>query len=542
MPLSPPKDLSHHFSVTAKRREPSNIKDLYKYFFIPGIANLAGGLPNASYFPYDTLEAKTARPQRLPTTTTSSSSTTTTQPTNRILIPKERTTSDPQHRIDLATALQYGTAEGLPPMASFVRRFTRDHLHPHVPYADGPDTILTCGSTDGFAKAINLFSEPWVPGRDPVSRRQGVLCEEFVYMNAIQEVKPHGLNVVPVALDAQGLRPHGKGGLADVLANWDERRGRRPHLLYTITIGQNPTGSTQSIPRRQELYAICQKYDIILIEDDPYWNLQYDTNSHSPPHTSSGYPFLDSLTPSYLSLDTDGRVVRLDTFSKTIAPGCRLGWITAQPAVVERLTRITETTTQQPSGFTQAMVAELILGQQAGSTSSSSGWHMDGWVRWLEGLREGYQRRMQDMCTALEEGQHILSVDINDNAVTDTEEDNEWECIERTPMYEFSRPAGGMFVWLRVRLENHPLHGKYAEARLTRALWVMLTREPYLCLLGPGTMFAPDEAVVEKAASFFRLCFAAMPAEEVEGVTRRVTDGMKAFWQVKDLEGLEDVN
>lgn len=252
MPLPPPKDLSHHFSATAKRREPSNIKDLYKYFFIPGIANLAGGispipspfnqfillkkkstgLPDASYFPYDTLEAKAARPQRFPTATTTSK---TTQPTNRIVIPKKSTTPDPQHKIDLASALQYGTAEGLPPMASFVRRFTRDHLHPHVPYANGPDTILTCGSTDGFAKAINLFSEPWVPGQDPVSRRQGVLCEEFVYMNAIQEVKPHGLNIVPVALDAQGLRPYGKGGLADVLENWDERRGRRPHLLYTIT-------------------------------------------------------------------------------------------------------------------------------------------------------------------------------------------------------------------------------------------------------------------------------------------------------------------
>ena len=187
------------------------------------------------------------------------------------------------------------------------------------------------------------------------------------------------------------------------------------------------------------------------------------------------------------------------------------------------------------------MVAELILGQQAGSTSNS-GWHMDGWVRWLEGLREGYKRRMQDMCTALEEEQHVLSVDINDNDNSHAEEDNEWECIERTPMYDFSWPAGGMFVWLRVHLENHPLHGRYAEARLARALWVLLTREPYLCLLGPGALFAPDEEVAGRAASFFRLCFAAMPAEEVRGVTRRVTDGIRAFWQVKDLEGLEDVD
>jgi DNA-binding transcriptional MocR family regulator len=58
-----------------------------------------------------------------------------------------------------------------------------------------------------------------------------------------------------------------------------------------------------------------------------------------PPVHSYGYPFLDSLAPSFLSIDVDGRVVRLDTFSKTIAPGCRLGWITAQPAIIERYVR-----------------------------------------------------------------------------------------------------------------------------------------------------------------------------------------------------------
>lgn len=183
------------------------------------------------------------------------------------------------------------------------------------------------------------------------------------------------------------------------------------------------------------------------------------------------------------------------------------------------------------------MVAELILGQQAGGTSR--GWHMDGWVRWLEGLREGYKRRMRDMCTVLDEGKHILSVDVHDDSDSNIEEDSEWESIERIPMYDFSWPAGGMFVWLRVRLDNHPLRGRYAVERLARALWVLLTREPFLCLLGPGALFAPSEEVLGRAAAFFRLCFAAMPAEEVVGVTRRVTDGMRAFWRLKDLEGLE---
>lgn len=120
-------------------------------------------------------------------------------------------------------------------------------------------------------------------------------------------------------------------------------------------MGHNPTSGVLSVERRKEIYKLCCKYDIIIIEDDPYWYLQFPSavqqeaqsrsravpqveNSYKPTK-SSGYEFLDSLAPSYLNFDTEGRVIRLDTFSKTVAPGCRLGWITAQPAFIERLER-----------------------------------------------------------------------------------------------------------------------------------------------------------------------------------------------------------
>lgn len=133
-------------------------------------------------------------------------------------------------------------------------------------------------------------------------------------------------------------------------------------LLHEIDleprVGQNPTAGTLSVQRRKDIYEVCVKFDVVIIEDDPYWYLQYPsanqssrvetiTSDDSPPRKSSGYPFLDSLVPSYLSVDYQGRVVRLDTFSKTVAPGCRMGWITTQPALCERLLRITETSTQR---------------------------------------------------------------------------------------------------------------------------------------------------------------------------------------------------
>ncbi|KAF7588858.1 hypothetical protein BBP40_005076 [Aspergillus hancockii] len=561
---SPPLDLSHHFAATTKRREASSIKELYKYFLIPGIANLTGGMPNASYFPYDTLEATVATPQRFQPSHHDMSK----KPENdaasslRMIIPKESHTTNLQKKIDLTTALQYGTSEGLPPMASFVRQFTRQHLHPNVPYTGGPETILTTGATDGFSKVVEAFTNVWNPDRDWTSQREGILCEEFVYMNAIGTVKPRGLNVAPVTIDAQGMLARGKGGLADVLENWDFRKGRRPHLLYTITIGQNPTGGTLSVERRKEIYTLCQKHDIIIVEDDPYWNLQYPSaptleaqhrgtpiNTTFPKRNynahgrSSGYEFLDSLVPSYLSIDTDGRVVRLDTFSKTIAPGCRLGWITAQPAVIERVARITETTTQAPSGFVQAMVAQLILGQQVDDSSTNSkksdrGWHMDGWVRWLEGLRGGYERRMQNMCSILEEGKYLIDTDAGLREVQSHEE-SVWEVVAKVQMYDFDWPMGGMFVWVKLRLDTHPLRGQYEPARLSRALWIHLMQKPYLCLPGPGSVFAPSRDARDRSWQYYRLCFAAMPEADVRGITVRLVDGFQAFWQRTDLVGLE---
>lgn len=119
-------------------------------------------------------------------------------------------------------------------------------------------------------------------------------------------------------------------------------------------MGHNPTSGVLSLKRRKAIYELCCKYDIIIVEDDPYWYMQFPTAAANearsrdlpqpesePPMAlaKSGYDFLDSLVPSYLSIDAEGRVIRLDTFSKTVAPGCRLGWITAQPRFIETLIR-----------------------------------------------------------------------------------------------------------------------------------------------------------------------------------------------------------
>ena len=329
-------------------------------------------------------------------------------------------------------------------------------------------------------------------------------------------------------------------------------------------MGQNPTSGVLSLQRRRDIYALCCKYDIIICEDDPYWYLQYPTataintttssdssNTSFNPEVamlanaeprpadwkSSGYKFLDSLVPSSLNIDTEGRVIRLDTFSKTVAPGCRLGWITAQPALIERIMRITETTTQQPSGFVQSMIAELLLGPDhsglddpklkttkggKGGLPDGKGWKADGWVRWIEGLRGNYERRMNKMAKILDAGKYQVKSGRRNSLAeaTEHEEADEWSVVEKIQMMSFDWPVGGMFLWLKIHFETHPLYSTYKKSgelgRLSTALWILWTTKPYLVLAAPGTTFSPTQEILEQEGwKYFRLCFAAIDEEEL---------------------------
>lgn len=243
----PPKDLSHHLSRNARSRQASSIKKFYKYFLIPGIGQLAGGLPNRYYFPFDTLEAKVASPQRWDPTPNDpiddpeesrldkASSKRPHFANTNIVVPHASPESNPLKKIDLETALQYGQAQGYPPLYAFLRQLTNENMHPNIPYQGGAEIVLTCGNTDGFSKVLQTLTNEWSEEKDWTRDREGLLVEKFCYMNAIQAARPRGLNIVPVAIDDEGMLAEGEGGLRHVLENWDHGRGKRPHLMYTVT-------------------------------------------------------------------------------------------------------------------------------------------------------------------------------------------------------------------------------------------------------------------------------------------------------------------
>ncbi|OBZ65805.1 hypothetical protein A0H81_14224 [Grifola frondosa] len=254
-------------------------------------------------------------------------------------------------------------------------------------------------------------------------------------------------------MDDGGLIPE---ELERILANWNEERGRRPHVLYTVPCGQNPTGSTLSLERRKQIYEIAQRFDLIIIEDDPYYFLQYDSPTSQT--TSLDSPFM----PSFLSLDVDGRVMRVD--SKIMAPGMRLGWITSNPGFHEHLVSYTDSSTQHPHGFGQILITELL---------GAHGWQIAGFDRWVRSLRTEYHRRRG----------FFLDLFARE--------------VASTALASASSPEAGMFVWIRVNVEQHPrfrshlLRGRTGDGSVARTNMAQLMDELFEKCLDNGLVIMP---------------------------------------------------
>jgi aromatic amino acid aminotransferase I len=285
---------------------------------------------------------------------------------------------------DLSIALNYGQATGGAQMMRFVTEHTELVCDP--PYADWR-CCLTVGSTGALEQAYRMFFDR--------ERGDSMLTEEYSFATALETAHPLGVKVVGIRMDEQGLLPE---SMDEILSGWDKsaRGARKPHVLYTVPSGQNPTGATMSDKRRRDVYAVAQKHDVYIIEDEPYYFLQMQpyTGQNAPavPPPASMEEFLDNLVPSLLSLDVDGRVMRMDSFSKVVVPGSRLGWVTASEQIIERYIRHSEVCNQGPSGFSQAILYKLL----------DETWGHDGYIEWLMNLRLEYTKRRDVMLAACE--------------------------------------------------------------------------------------------------------------------------------------------
>jgi 2-aminoadipate transaminase len=246
---------------------------------------------------------------------------------------------------------------------------------------DSDQVMITGGSSQALDMLCTLLTQPG----------DVVLVESPTYHLALHVLRDHGLELLPVPSDDEGLQVD---ALEETLAML-ERQGRWARLLYLVPTFNNPTGATLAIERRKALLALAGRAGLMVVEDDVYHELWYD----SPP------------PPSLYNLSPAGPVVRLGSFSKVLAPGLRLGWMEAAPEIIRRCTGSGLLDSGGGVNHFTAHVAAAFI--ELGLLD-----------RQVEVLRSSYRQKRDVLLNALEaelpQGCHVV------------------------------RPSGGFFVWPRL--------------------------------------------------------------------------------------------
>ncbi|EIM92817.1 PLP-dependent transferase [Stereum hirsutum FP-91666 SS1] len=512
-------DFSHHLSDLAKRRVASPIKSLQKYSK-PGNIEFGGDA-----FPIE-IDSSSTPPSPLGWLWRLFGSSQ--QNTTKLTVAKTPAPTD--LGLNLAVALQYGPATGLKPLQDFLQEFSARVYNPA--FSDFT-TLAHTGNTDGWGRVLSTL----------MNVGDNLLTDEWAYPTALVAARPFGLGVVPVGMDAEGMRPD---KLRLTLDRWDEKKdGKKPRLLYTVPVGQNPSGSTAGLQRKSDIYDICVEHDIIICEDDPYYFLQI--GQYVPKSSRDVFAldaednaqYLANLSPSYLSIDIQGRVIRMDTFSKTVAPGVRLGWFTCNPMFAERFERIGEVSSQSPCGVGQAMVTKLLLT-----------WKFDGYVRWLRGIRFQYKLRRDLFLDIISEefdlststgsssmgawaGCTVYTAYTKSKAITcrSSLTGNDEKTPERKRMLSFVAPSSGMFLWLKLHFESIPKPSPDDPETTETKLWSKLAEAGVIT--APSWFFATD--LVEPPADpnvegHFRMSFSNANEESMRRGVRIMAKTMRDFW------------
>jgi 2-aminoadipate transaminase len=402
----------NRYAQRTQRMGRSVIRELLKYTQQPDIISFAGGLPAPELFPIAEAQAAACR------------------------VLSE----------DGVQALQYGPTEGFVPL----RQFIVDRMSRYGIRAKAENVVITNGSQ----QALDLI------GKLLLNPGDRILVEEPTYLGALQAWNAYQAEYISVPSDDDGLRTE--------LLEAALRVG--PKFMYVLPNFQNPGGTTLPLERRLEVVRLSNKYGIPVVEDDPYGALRFE-GEHLPPLVA-----LDSDFQTNAGSDgrgyMEGNVVYLGTFSKTLAPGLRLGWVVAPVEIIDQLVMAKQGVDLHTATFNQMLAWELVRDG-----------FMDEHVRVI---RRVYGERRDVMLAALERY---------------FPEGCSW-----------TRPEGGLFLWARVPewIDTAELLQEAVQARVAYV---------------PGFAFYAEAG---HGRNTMRLNFSnAQPAQIEEGI-RRLGDLLKA--------------
>ncbi len=281
--------MNYQFSEKVSHLQASAIREILKFTSVPGVISFAAGNPAPEAFPVDTVRE----------------------------IASELFQNDP------IAVLQYGITEGYLPLRNLMKERMADQGNFK---ADSEELIITSGAQQVMELACKSLCNPG----------DTLICEAPSFIGSLNAFKSYNVNLVGVPLDDEGMNPE--------LLEKALKENPNTKLIYLILNFQNPTGKTTTLKRRKELYALAQKYNTMIIEDNPYGDLR----------------FAGEEVPTIKSMDTDGRVIYAGSFSKVLAPGIRVGYGIAPKEVISKMVVCKQVSDVQTNNFGQMLAYQFM--------------------------------------------------------------------------------------------------------------------------------------------------------------------------------------
>ncbi len=391
------------YATRTERMQGSAIREILKLTQQPDVISFAGGLPAPELFPTkEVIEA-----------------------THRVLEQQG------------AMALQYGLTEGYLPLREMIVR----HMQRYGIFC-APDNVLI---TSGSQQALDLIGKVLINPGDQIA------VEEPTYLGALQAWNAYEAEYVTIPTDEDGMRTD---ALEEALAT------RRIKFIYALPNFQNPSGITMSHERRVEMVRLADKYDVPIIEDDPYGQLRYEGKHEKPMIVIDAQNRPEECYDSFEL----GNVIYLSTFSKTLCPGFRVAWMVGPREVIQKVVFA-----KQGADLHTSTLAQMVAYETA------RGGFLDKHVAML---REVYRQRRDLMLELMEE--------------------------TFPPEITWTRPKGGLFLWVRMP------EGMSSVAVLEKAVQSKVA-------FVPGSPFYPHGG----GENTFRMNFSnATPEQIAEGIKR----------------------
>ena len=280
------------FSNDAKRMKRSAIRECLKLTQQPDIISFAGGLPSPTSFPYDEIKE-----------------------ISKEVLDKEG-----------SIALQYGTTEGDNLLRDeLVKRYLKEGCK-----VTRENFVITTASQQSLDLLGKIF----------INEGDYIICELPSYLGGLNSFKVYGAKFIGIRPDKDGMDPV---VLEEKIIEL-EKIGKKPKFIYIIPDFQNPAGITMPNRRREEIIAIAQKYQVLIVEDSPYREIRFDGENQRMMY----------------AIDDQGLVITLGTFSKSFCPGFRLGWIIANKDVLEKFVQAKQTSDLCSSAFLQKIAGYYL--------------------------------------------------------------------------------------------------------------------------------------------------------------------------------------